>query len=243
MTAAGQAAAATVPTARSVSATRGTEPLLVGRDIYRFFHAGEDEVLALRGVTVTVSAGEVVAVVGPSGSGKSTLLACLAGLDDPDGGTVHVAGERISRVPEQTRARLRAGTLGVLLQAHNLLEHLTVERNVSLAQAVADRPHRADRSALLARLGLTARAGSFPASLSGGESARAGLAVALANSPEVLLADEPTGELDSSTEAEVAALLRQQAHGGLAVLVVTHSEALAAAADRTVSLRDGRVQC
>jgi putative ABC transport system ATP-binding protein len=217
--------------------------VLQARELYRFFHAGPEEVLALRGVTLAVRAGELVAVVGPSGSGKSTLLGCLAGLDDPDGGVVWVAGRRVSRVPERERARLRAGTIGVLLQSGNLIEHLSVAQNMAVAQAAAGRRARAaDRAELLDRLGLAGRADAVPATLSGGEAARAGLAVALANQPAVLLADEPTGELDSATEAEVAALLREQAdRHGTAVLAVTHSAGLAAVADRVLALHDGRL--
>src|SRR4051794_318279 len=147
--------------------------------LYRFFHAGDDETLALQGVTLTLSAGEVVAVTGPSGSGKSTLLSCLAGVDDPDGGTVHVAGNRLSRQSEETRAQLRARAIGVLFQQANLVGHLTVEENIALAQRLAGpRPDRAWRREVLGECGLTERAGARPPQLSGGELARAGLAVA-----------------------------------------------------------------
>jgi putative ABC transport system ATP-binding protein len=215
-------------------------PVLWVEEVYRFFHAGQDEVRALRGVSLSVRAGEFVAVVGPSGSGKSTLLACAAGLDDPDGGTVRVAGQRVSRVPERQRARLRAGTIGVLMQSGNLVEHLSVAQNVAMAQRAGR--VRADRTALLARLGLADRAGAAPASLSGGEAARAGLAVALACDPALLLADEPTGELDSAAEGEVVALLREQADRGTAVLAATHSAGIALAADRVLALEDGRLR-
>nr|WP_275403955.1 ABC transporter ATP-binding protein [Pseudonocardia acidicola] len=196
----------------------------------------------MQGVTLAVQAGEFVAVVGPSGSGKSTLLACLAGLDEPDGGSVSVGGQRISHRPEAERARMRARMIGVLFQSGNLIEHLTVEGNVALAQQIADRPSRPDRGALLAALGLAPRAGALPRTLSGGEAARAGLAVALANGPAVVLADEPTGELDSGTEASVLELLLGTAARGVAVVVASHSPAVAAAAQRVVRLRDGRVQ-
>jgi len=211
--------------------------------LYRFYHAGDDETLALRGVSLTASAGEVVAVTGPSGSGKSTLLACLAGLDDPDGGTVRVGGRRLSRRPEDERAALRARHIGVLYQQHNLVGHLTVEQNVALAQRLA----RADRGAawrstLLDRLGIAARALHRPAQLSGGETARAGLAIALANEPGVLICDEPTGELDADTAGQILELLQQQAADGTAVIVATHAETVEAAADRVHRLVDGRVE-
>jgi putative ABC transport system ATP-binding protein len=209
--------------------------------LYRFFHAGDEETLALQGVSLTVCRGELVAVVGPSGSGKSTLLACLAGLDEPDGGRVLVEGERLSRRPEQERAALRAGRIGVLFQAGNLLDHLTVAQNVVLAQRVAGRPFPTRAASLLDALGLARRAGARPGELSGGEAARAGLAVALANDPAVVLADEPTGELDSASEARVLDLLLERAAAGGAVVVATHSPAVAAVAARTVHLEDGRV--
>ena len=209
--------------------------------LYRFFHAGEEETLALQGVSLTVGRGELVAVVGPSGSGKSTLLACLAGLDEPDGGCVLIEGERLSRRPEPERAALRARRVGVLFQSGNLLDHLTVAENVVLAQQVAGRPNPGRAAGLLEALGLARRAHARPAELSGGETARAGLAVALANDPAVVLADEPTGELDSASEARVLDLLWAHAAAGGAVVVATHSPAVAAAASRTLHLQDGRV--
>lgn len=216
-------------------------PVLEARDLYRFYHAGGEETLALRGVSLTVEAGEIVAVVGPSGSGKSTLLACLAGLDEPDGGTVLVAGEVMSRRSEYERADLRSRCIGMLFQSANLLETFTVEGNLALAQGLAGKHDAQRRAALLTELGLAARAGAYPAELSGGEAARAGLAVALANDPVVILADEPTGEVDGPAEAAVLGLLRARAEAGAGILVVTHSPAVAAAADRTVALLDGRV--
>ncbi|MGI9033191.1 MAG: ABC transporter ATP-binding protein [Acidimicrobiales bacterium] len=216
-------------------------PVLEARELYRFFHAGDDETLALRGVSLCVEAGEMVAVTGPSGSGKSTLLACLAGLDDPDGGMVWVGGQAMSRRPEPERARLRAHQVAMLYQSANLVAHLGVEANMALVQRLAGRPDTARRSALLGALGLAARSHAVVSELSGGEAARAGLAVALANDPAVVLADEPTGEVDDANEARVLDVLRQRAELGTAVVVVTHSPAVAAAADRTVALQDGRV--
>lgn len=205
---------------------------LAARELYRFYRAGEEETLALRGVSLRVRRGETVAVVGPSGAGKSTLLACLAGLDEPSGGEVRVAGVRISHRPETERARLRARHVGVLLQSRNLLPHLTVRDNVQLAQhAVRGRP-AVRAGALLEQVGLGRRAGALPRQLSGGELARAGLAVALANSPAVLLADEPTGELDGMTEELVLRMLRDRAADGCAVLIVTHSAEAVRGADR-----------
>ncbi len=226
---------------RSKAIGQPASPVIDAYDLYRFYHAGDEEVLALRGVSLQVRPGEMVAVVGPSGSGKSTLLACLAGLDDPDGGRVYVAGSRISRVGERERARLRAVMLGVLLQSGNLLAHLSVTGNVSLARRLAGRSARTGLLELLCRLGIEERAGALPATLSGGELARAGLAVALANDPPLLLADEPTGELDTRSESDVANLLADQAGQGRGVVVVTHSALLAERADRVVHLSGGCV--
>jgi putative ABC transport system ATP-binding protein len=217
-------------------------PLLEARSLYRFFHTGDEETLALQGVSLAVGAGELVAVVGPSGSGKSTLLACLAGLDEPDGGSVLVAGERLSRQPEPQRAALRARRIGVLFQSGNLLDHLSVAQNIGLAQRITGRLDRDRITRLLDALELAGRAHARPAELSGGETARAGLAVALANDPAVVLADEPTGELDTGNEARVLELLQARAAAGGAVVVATHSPAVAAIADDTVRLEDGRAQ-
>lgn len=215
---------------------------IVATDLYRFYHAGGDETLALRGVSLSVRPGEIVAVTGPSGSGKSTLMACLAGLDDPDGGAVAIEGAPLSRRPEAERAALRGRRVGVLLQSGNLIEHLGVRDNVLLAQRLAGRVDRARADHVLEVVGLAARARNRPSELSRGEAARAGLAVALANDPTVLLADEPTGELDGASEQRVLALLRRLAEDGAAVVVVTHNPAVAGAADRVVELYDGRVR-
>ncbi|MEU3403012.1 ATP-binding cassette domain-containing protein [Streptomyces sp. NPDC006670] len=219
-------------------------PALDARELYRFYRAGEEETLALRGVSVTVARGELVAVVGPSGSGKSTLLSCLAGLDEPEGGVVRVAGERISHRPEAERARVRARRIGILLQTENLIAHLDVARNIRLARTAVGHRNGGGPSveALLDQVGLLGRARSLPRELAGGELARAGLAVALANDPDLLLADEPTGELDGSTEQRVLDLLRARGRDGRrGVLLVTHSTAAVRGADRVLTLRDGRI--
>ncbi|MEV8420861.1 ABC transporter ATP-binding protein [Streptomyces niveus] len=225
---------------------------LRARDLYRFYRSGEEETLALRGVDLRVRYGESVAVIGPSGSGKSTLLACLAGLDEPDGGVVHVGGERISHRPEAERARMRARRIGVLSQSGNLIAHLDVAANIRLARtavpgtggpSVTARPSVAappSVAALLDQVGLGHRARALPQELAGGELARAGLAVALANDPDILLADEPTGELDGATEQRILQLLRSRALAGRGVLLVTHSPEAVKIADRVITLRDGR---
>jgi putative ABC transport system ATP-binding protein len=216
---------------------------LEAESLYRFFHVGDDETLALQGVSLAVASGEMVSVTGPSGSGKSTLLSCLAGLDEPDGGHVTIDGERLSRRPEEERGRLRARSIGMLYQQTNLVAHLSVEDNIALVQRLS--PEGLDagrRQAVLERCGIAKRAHARPSQLSGGELARAGLAVALANDPPVVLADEPTGELDSVTAVRILGLLRERAAEGAAVLIVTHDPEVAAATDREIRLRDGRVQ-
>jgi putative ABC transport system ATP-binding protein len=218
------------------------DTVLDARSLYRFYRAGDEETLALRGVSLAVRRGEIVAVTGPSGSGKSTLLACLSGMDDPDGGSVRIGGILISHQPEPVRARLRSRLIGMLFQSANLVEHLTVRQNVALAQSFAGRAARVDQQSLLESLGLAARAAAYPSRLSGGELTRAGLAVALANAPAVLLADEPTGELDTLTEERILHLLAEAAADhGTAVVVASHSLAVAAAANRVVRLDDGKV--
>ena len=217
-------------------------PALEARNLYRFFCAGAEETLALRGVSLTVEPGTTVAVLGPSGSGKSTLVSCLAGLDEPAGGTVFVRGERVSHRPETERARIRARRIGVLLQTGNLLQHLDVRGNVRVAQLACGTEatrYRADE--LIEQVGLAARRHAYPMELSGGELARAGLAVALANDPDVVLADEPTGELDGDTEQRVLRLLGEHAGRGAGLVVVTHSREVARMADRVLTLIDGQV--
>jgi putative ABC transport system ATP-binding protein len=224
-----------------VTTPQVAEPVLQARSLYRFYRCDDEETLALQGVSLTLQRGEFVAVTGPSGSGKSTLLACLAGMDDPDGGSVHVAGQRISHRREPERARIRARHIGMLFQQDNLLDHLTLRNNLALVRSLAGRRGRVDRPDMLGLLGLSDRAAAYPGQLSGGELARAGLAIALANAPTLVLADEPTGELDSATETRVLELLSEAAARGTAVLVASHSSAIAAAATRVIALTDGRI--
>ncbi|MBC5806243.1 MAG: ABC transporter ATP-binding protein [Candidatus Eremiobacter antarcticus] len=217
-------------------------PVVEAMELYRFYHSGDEETFALRGVSLTVQPGQTVAVVGPSGSGKSTLLACLAGLDEPDGGYVNIQGRRLTRRSESARARLRSSTIGILMQSGNLLEHLSVEDNVRLRIRLAGATDDANRRvALLRSVGLDHRRTAYPARLSGGESARAGLAVALALTPALLLADEPTGEVDADTEKHIMVLLERRRKEGAATILATHSEALAAWADIVVRLVDGKI--
>ena len=210
-------------------------------ELYRFFHDGDAETLALRGVSLRLEPGEMVALLGASGSGKSTLLNCLAGLDEPDGGHVDLLGERLTRRPEAERARRRGASIGILMQAHNLIPTLSLIDNMALAMSLGGKtdPARAER--LFEQLGLAGHVTARPAQLSGGEVARAGLAIALASSPRLLLADEPTGEVDAATETRVLEVLNAQRAAGTAIVIATHSEALAAHADRVVRMHDGRI--
>lgn len=210
---------------------------LQGFELYRFYHVGDDETVALRGAEVQVDAGEMVAIVGPSGSGKSTLLSCLAGLDEPDGGYVQVMGQRMSRRPEAARARLRARHVGMLMQSGNLFDHLTIASNIALQIKLSG---KGVMGSLLERLGIGEHADALPSQLSGGEAARAGLAVALAADPEILICDEPTAEVDADTERKILDFLDERRREGCAVLVATHSAALAQRADRVLRMRDGR---
>jgi putative ABC transport system ATP-binding protein len=217
-------------------------PRLEAFELYRFYHRGDDETAALRGISLQLCAGELVALLGPSGSGKSTLLACLAGLEEPDGGHVDVMGQRLSRRPEAMRAALRARHIGMLMQAGNLFEHLTVEGNMRLQMSLAGNTDRDKLDALLAVTGMAGRRRARPSQLSGGEAARAGLAVALSAGPKVLLADEPTGEVDAATETVILSYLVERCHGNKDMaLIATHSEAVAARADRVLVIRDGRL--
>ena len=185
--------------------------------------------------------GETVAVVGPSGSGKSTLMACIAGLDEPDGGFVYIRGERLTRRDERARTSLRARSMGILLQSGNLFDHLTVRSNVLLKMHLAGRPDRARVDEVLDLVGIRERGDAYPSELSGGEASRAGLAVALAPRPPILIADEPTGEVDSETEQRILALFDEHKRNDGAILIVTHSDAVAARADRIVRLEDGKI--
>ncbi len=216
-------------------------PVIEAFDLYRFYHAKEEETLALRGVSIHVEAGEIVVVMGTSGSGKSTLLNCLAGLDEPDGGYVQLMGKRLTRRPEVERAWLRAAYIGILLQSGNLFGHLSVEDNIRLSMQLAKKVDQTRVKSLIELVNLTKRSLAYPAQLSGGELARAGIAVSLAIDPILLLADEPTGEVDADTEKGIIELfkMRRQARG--ATLIVTHSNVLATEADRVIRLKDGRV--
>lgn len=210
-------------------------------DLYRFYHTREEETLALRGVSIRVEAGEIVIVMGASGSGKSTLISCLAGLDEPDGGYVQLLSKRMTRQSEAERAAMRASHIGILLQSGNLFEHLSVADNVLLQMQLARKVDKPRVEKLVELVGLQHRRHAHPSQLSGGESARAGLAVALAANPSLLLADEPTAEVDAQTEKQISTLFEERRQLGGATLIATHSQALAKLGSRIIFLQDGRV--
>ena len=201
---------------------------------------------ALADVSLGVAAGEVAAVMGPSGSGKSTLLNLVAGLDRPTAGTVTVAGRRVDTLGEAAVARFRARHVGIIFQFFNLLDDLTVEDNVLLPAQLAGASRRRARTRageLLERMGIERHRDEYPARLSGGERQRVAIARALVNSPELLLADEPTGALDTAAGQQIGALLRELNAAGQTLVLVTHDPALAEQyAARTVRLVDGQVQ-
>jgi ABC-type lipoprotein export system ATPase subunit len=213
------------------------------RGLVRTFGSGRAARRVLDGTDVDIAAGEIVAVLGRSGSGKSTLLHVLGGLDRPEAGVVEVAGERVTGAGERRLSALRLRHIGFVFQFFHLLPELTGEANVLLAGRVRGaRPDAAARGrALIDRLGLRPVAGSLPHQLSGGEQQRFAIARALVNDPALLLADEPTGNLDVEAGAEVLGLLRELADEGRAVLLVTHEAAAAAIADRVLRLDGGRL--
>jgi putative ABC transport system ATP-binding protein len=214
------------------------------RGARKTFEAENAPVRALRGVDLTVTSGEFIAVMGPSGCGKSTLLNLVAGLDVPDEGTIMVAGEEVTGRTEDDLARLRRRHMGIVFQFFNLLEGMTVLENVVLPSVIAGRRRKlAETRArdLLDLLGIGDKASSMPGVLSGGQRQRLAIARALANSPTLLLADEPTGALDSAGGAEIIELLRRLHASGQTILLVTHDPAVADAAGRIVRMRDGRI--
>ncbi|MGD9571957.1 MAG: ABC transporter ATP-binding protein [Thermoleophilia bacterium] len=215
------------------------------RDLTRTYGTGEGRVEALRGVDLTVRPGEMVAVAGPSGSGKSTLLQILGALDRPTGGEVRFEGRDLAGLRDTELTRLRLDAIGFVFQHFNLIPTVDAAENVALALAprgVGTEERTETISEMLGLVGLSNRTAHLPSKLSGGEQQRVAIARALAGSPRVLLADEPTGNLDAATGREIVELLaRLRAERGLTVVLITHDEGVAAAADRVVRMADGRV--
>jgi len=219
--------------------------VLAARELVRNYPMNGEIVHALRGVSLTIEAGEYVAIAGPSGSGKSTLLQLVGGIDLPTSGSVEILGTRLETLGDRELTRLRLLRLGFVFQRFHLLPVLTALENVELpmAEAGVSRAERRERArALLDYVGLGSRAGHRPTQLSGGEMQRVAVARALANRPAIVLADEPTGELDATTGSEILALFRRLNADGTTLIVVTHDDRLAAEAGRVVHMLDGRVR-
>ena len=215
-------------------------------EVHRTFVQAGEKLEVLRGMTLTVAAGEMVALVGPSGSGKSTLLHISGLLERPDGGEVSIGGEAAGKLSDTRRTELRRGTVGFVYQYHHLLPEFSALENIVLPQMIAGvgrRKASARAEELLAKVGLTERASHRPARLSGGEQQRVAIARALANSPRLLLADEPTGNLDHHHADEAFAMLQGLVRAaGVGALIATHNLELAGRMDRTLVLEDGRVK-
>ncbi len=214
------------------------------KDVKRDYSLGLERVHALRGVTMEVTAGDYVAIVGPSGCGKSTLLNLIGVIDQPTAGTVSIDGKRVDGMSDRDATTFRLRTIGFVFQRFYLLPILSAVENVSLpmAEAKVPAPERTKRAAeLLEYVGLASRMNHRPSELSGGEQQRVAIARALANKPSLLLADEPTGELDADTGADIISLFRRLNADGTTIVVVTHDEQLAEAARRQVHMRDGRI--
>ena len=221
-------------------------PLIVCESLVKIYKVADLEVVALQGLDLIVEQGEFIALVGASGSGKSTLMSILGGLDEPSAGRAVVAGHLLSQMGPTERTRYRRGVVGFVWQqtARNLLPYLTARENIALPmllEGMGRAEQRTRANELLALVGLSDRAEHKPAQLSGGQQQRVAIAVSLANRPSLLLADEPTGELDTATAGEVFALLRAINHDlGLTIVVVTHDPLVSEQVSRTVAMRDGR---
>jgi putative ABC transport system ATP-binding protein len=219
-------------------------PALEVRGVRKTFEAENAPVRALRGVDLTVERGTFLALMGPSGCGKSTLLNLVAGLDVADEGTIKVAGEEVTGSSEDELARMRRRHIGIVFQFFNLLEGMTVLENVALPAIIAGRKRKAAETRardLLDLLGIGDKVSAMPGVLSGGQRQRLAIARALANEPTLLLADEPTGALDSAGGQEVIELLSRLHAGGQTIVLVTHDPDVAAAADTVLKMRDGRI--
>lgn len=222
-----------------------TTPILEARAVARTYDTGGGPVHSLRGVDFQLMPGEMVAIMGASGSGKSTLLHILAGLDRPSAGEVWLAGERIDNRSEAALAVLRRKHVGIVFQSFNLVSNLTVADNIELPALVAGmggKEAKRRREELLTRLGIAEKARQAPSRLSGGQQQRVALARALVNRPTVLLADEPTGNLDTATTRDVLSLLRECNAEGQAIILVTHDSRVASIASRVLTMADGAIE-
>jgi len=219
-------------------------PVIELRDVRRDYQLGDERVHALQGVTLDVARGDYVAIVGPSGCGKSTLLNMIGVIDKPSSGTVSIAGKRVDAMSDSEATQFRLRNMGFVFQRFYLMPILSAVENVALpmAEAKVSKAERLQRAAeLLDYVGLGNRLRHRPSQLSGGEQQRVAIARALANRPSLLLADEPTGELDARTGTEIISLFQRLNADGTTIVVVTHDEDLASAARRKIHMRDGRV--
>ena len=219
-----------------------TAVLVHARGLRKDYGSGDGLVRALDAVDLDVNRGEAVAVMGPSGCGKSTLLHLIGGLDRPSAGQLSVAGQRVGELSERALAHLRRDEIGFVFQAFQLMDELTAQENVELPVLLAGyspNEARARATALLEQVGLADRARHLPSMLSGGQRQRVAIARALVNHPEIVLADEPTGNLDSASAFDVLSLLGDLHAKGLTLVIVTHDERIATTADRLISMRDG----
>jgi len=219
-----------------------SDVLVHAEGLRKSYGSGEGLVRALDTVDLEVDRGEALAVMGPSGCGKSTLLHLIGGLDRPSAGQLSVAGKRVDKLSERALAHLRRDEIGFVFQAFHLMEELTAQENVEMPALLAGctpNEARARATELLDEVDLADRAGHLPSMLSGGQRQRVAIARALANNPEIVLADEPTGNLDSAAAFDVLALLEGLHAKGLTLVIVTHDERIAATADRLISMRDG----
>lgn len=227
---------------KEASMKASEEVLLSARGLRKEYGKDEGLIRAVAGIDLDVARGETVAVMGPSGCGKSTLLHMLGGLDRPTGGELWLDGRRIDRLGEGALAELRRREVGFIFQAFHLMDELTARENVELPALLAGRSSREARAratSLLEEVGLADRSGHLPAALSGGQRQRVAIARAVVNEPVIVLADEPTGNLDSTATLEVLRLLERLHASGLTLVIVTHDERVAATADRLIYMRDG----
>lgn len=212
------------------------------KQIEKVYRRGAEDVRALRGVDLTIGKGELLAITGPSGAGKTTLLHILGCLDQPTGGEVLIDGVNTARLPESELVKLRREKIGFVFQQFYLIPGLSVFDNIALPLLFSKKPAQREKIVALAEMvGLAHRLDHTPAQLSGGEMQRTAIARGLVNDPTILLADEPTGNLDSENSEKIFEILRTLSQGGLTTVMITHNPDLAARAERTVQIRDGRI--
>lgn len=212
------------------------------KNLHRSYKIGKKSIEVLHGIDLKISKGEKVFLCGPSGAGKTTLLYTLAGLEQPEEGTVHVAGVDLYALGRKEQAKFRNQSIGYIFQNYHLLPELTAVENVAVPSAIAGENRTAEALAALERVGLKDRADHLPAELSGGEQQRVAIARAIVNEPAVLFADEPTGNLDSNTSKDIMEILLELAdEKGVTLVVVTHDRSLAEVGDRTLIIKDGKV--